>query len=128
MRSGDRGDQQPLEWETELAPPELADRWILSRFNRVALEVGDALTEYRLHEAATQILSLFWGDFCDWYIELTKPFVTAAEVRPEDRAVKRRLDVYARTQSATVTSDHAIHHRRAVATAATRRGDAQSAE
>jgi valyl-tRNA synthetase len=84
-------EQQPLEWETELAPPELADRWILSRFNRVALEVGDALAEYRLHEAATQIYHFFWGDFCDWYIELTKPYVTATEARPEDRAVKRRL-------------------------------------
>jgi valyl-tRNA synthetase len=84
-------DQQPLEWETELAAPELADRWILSRFNRVSLEVGDALAEFRLHEAATQIYHFFWGDFCDWYIELTKPFVTAAEARPEDRAVKRRL-------------------------------------
>ncbi|MEP7272010.1 MAG: valine--tRNA ligase, partial [Acidobacteriota bacterium] len=53
------GTGQNLEWETELAPPELADRWILSRFNRVALDVGDALAEYRLHEAASIIYHFF---------------------------------------------------------------------
>jgi valyl-tRNA synthetase len=35
---------EPLDWETELAPPELADQWILSRLDRVALEVHNALT------------------------------------------------------------------------------------
>ena len=82
---------QPLEWETEMAPPELADRWILSRFNKVALEVGDALAEFRLHEAAAIVYHFFWDDFCDWYIELSKPFVTAKEPRLQDRAVRRRL-------------------------------------
>ncbi|MBX3276929.1 MAG: valine--tRNA ligase [Acidobacteria bacterium] len=81
----------PLDWETELAPPEPADRWILSRFNRVALEVSDALAEFRLHEAAGLIYHFFWDDFCDWYIELSKPFVSSKDPTPADRAVKRRL-------------------------------------
>jgi valyl-tRNA synthetase len=53
--------------------PTLEDRWILSRFNRVAAEVNDALTTYRFHEAANRIYDFFWGEFCDWYIELIKP-------------------------------------------------------
>jgi len=51
----------------------IEDRWILSRFNRVSNEVNDALATYRFHEAANRIYDFFWGDFCDWYIELIKP-------------------------------------------------------
>src|SRR6185437_13618306 len=47
--------------------------WILSRFNRVATEVNEALEEYRFHEAAHLIYDFFWGQFCDWYLELIKP-------------------------------------------------------
>jgi valyl-tRNA synthetase len=51
----------------------LEDRWILSRFNRVAKQVHDALATFRFHEAANQIYDFFWGEFCDWYLELIKP-------------------------------------------------------
>ncbi len=51
----------------------LEDRWILSRFNRVVADVNDALATYRFHEAANRIYDFFWGDFCDWYLELIKP-------------------------------------------------------
>jgi valyl-tRNA synthetase len=51
----------------------LEDRWILSRFNRVTKEVNDALESFRFHEAANRIYDFFWGEFCDWYLELIKP-------------------------------------------------------
>jgi valyl-tRNA synthetase len=51
----------------------LEDRWILSRFNRVTAQVNDALATYRFHEAANRIYDFFWGEFCDWYLELIKP-------------------------------------------------------
>jgi len=51
----------------------LEDRWILSRFNRVTAEVNAALASYRFHEAANRIYDFFWGEFCDWYLELIKP-------------------------------------------------------
>ncbi len=51
----------------------LEDRWILSRFNRAAKDVNESLETYRFDEAATRIYDFFWGDFCDWYIELIKP-------------------------------------------------------
>src|ERR1700678_4285567 len=51
----------------------LEDRWILSRFNRVTAEVNEALKTYRFHEAANRIYDFFWGEFCDWYLELIKP-------------------------------------------------------
>jgi valyl-tRNA synthetase len=51
----------------------LEDRWILSRFNRAVSDVNDALATYRFHEAANRIYDFFWGEFCDWYLELIKP-------------------------------------------------------
>ena len=54
-------------------PVTLEDRWILSRFNRVAREMDEALATFRYHEAAHLIYDFFWGEFCDWYLELVKP-------------------------------------------------------
>jgi valyl-tRNA synthetase len=50
----------------------LEDRWILSRFNSVTRAVNEALPVYRFDEAANAIYDFFWGEFCDWYIELIK--------------------------------------------------------
>jgi valyl-tRNA synthetase len=63
------------EWEpvAGVAAAALEDRWILSRFHRVTKSVNAALESYRFHEAAHQIYDFFWGEFCDWYIELIKP-------------------------------------------------------
>jgi valyl-tRNA synthetase len=47
-------------------------RWITSRLHRVAGEMNEELAEYRFHEAANTIYSFFWGDFCDWYLEVVK--------------------------------------------------------
>ena len=51
----------------------LEDRWILSRFNRATRDVNESLQTYRFDESATRIYDFFWGDFCDWYLELIKP-------------------------------------------------------
>jgi valyl-tRNA synthetase len=57
----------------------LEDRWILSRFNSVANEIHYALEEYRFHEAANRVYDFFWGEFCDWYIELIKPRLSVTD-------------------------------------------------
>jgi valyl-tRNA synthetase len=57
----------------------LEDRWILSRFNSVAKNVQDSLTTYRFDEAANAIYDFFWGEFCDWYLELIKPRLAPEE-------------------------------------------------
>ncbi|MDQ2921598.1 MAG: valine--tRNA ligase [Acidobacteriota bacterium] len=61
--------------------PELAlhDRWILSRLNKTARDVREALAAYEFHEAVQTLYHFFWDDFCDWYIELTKSDVIAEE-------------------------------------------------
>ena len=50
----------------------LETRWIFSRLSTVAAEVHRALTDYRFDEAANAIYQFFWGEFCDWYLELVK--------------------------------------------------------
>jgi valyl-tRNA synthetase len=60
-------------------PKTLEDHWILSRFNRVARAVAGELEDYRFHEVANGIYDFFWGEFCDWYLELIKPRLNSAE-------------------------------------------------
>jgi valyl-tRNA synthetase len=57
----------------------LENRWIYSRFNRVAGEVNDSLAAYRFDEAANTVYKFFWGEFCDWYLEIIKPRLSGPE-------------------------------------------------
>ena len=50
----------------------LEDRWIFSRLNAVAAQANDHIDRFRYHEAANLLYHFFWGEFCDWYIELKK--------------------------------------------------------
>jgi valyl-tRNA synthetase len=50
----------------------LEARWIVSRLHRTSGEINQALGEYRFHEAANTLYTFFWGDFCDWYLEIVK--------------------------------------------------------
>lgn len=51
----------------------LADRWILSRLRATIKEVTANLESYELGEAARVVYEFTWNEFCDWYIELSKP-------------------------------------------------------
>jgi valyl-tRNA synthetase len=53
----------------------LADRWILSRLQRVTAEVDEALEAYRFSDAANAIYGFVWHEVCDWYIEVVKPYL-----------------------------------------------------
>ncbi len=48
------------------------DRWIVSRLDRVTVEVGEALESFELGEAQQKLYEFVWNDFCDWYIEMAK--------------------------------------------------------
>ena len=52
---------------------ETEDNWILSKLNRVVKEVCDNMDSFELGVAAGKIYDFIWDDYCDWYIELTKP-------------------------------------------------------
>jgi valyl-tRNA synthetase len=63
----------------ELAAPEL---WILARLSRAAAEVDGRLAAFRFDEACNRLYHFFWGDLCDWYIELAKPALMGEVPRP----------------------------------------------
>ncbi len=51
---------------------DLADRWILSEFNKTIIELNRALETYRINDATRVIYDFLWHEFCDWYIEIIK--------------------------------------------------------
>jgi valyl-tRNA synthetase len=50
-----------------------ADRWIRARLNQTVKSVHDNLATYRLDLAAQAMYEFTWHEFCDWYLELSKP-------------------------------------------------------
>ncbi len=62
-------------------PQELtgADRWILSRVNRLAKEVTENMDRFELGIAVQKVYDFLWDEFCDWYIEMVKPRLYAED-------------------------------------------------
>jgi valyl-tRNA synthetase len=72
----------------------LDDRWILSRFNRVAQQMNEALETYRFHEAAHVVYQFFWREYCDWYLELIKPRLAAADREQVRTAYSNLISIF----------------------------------
>lgn len=51
----------------------LADRWIISALQKAEAEVIDALDTFRFDQASTAAYEFIWNEYCDWYLELSKP-------------------------------------------------------
>ncbi|HYO46726.1 MAG TPA: valine--tRNA ligase [Gemmatimonadota bacterium] len=56
--------------EAGLEPP---DRWILHRLDETSATVDRALAAFRMNDAAQAVYDFLWHDYCDWYIEWSKP-------------------------------------------------------
>jgi valyl-tRNA synthetase len=54
---------------------DLADKWIVSRFNRTSKQITESLESFRFNDAAHLAYDFVWHDFCDWYLEIIKPRV-----------------------------------------------------
>ena len=52
---------------------EPADKWIISKLNRLVKEVTDNMEKYELGIAVQKVYDFIWDEFCDWYIEMVKP-------------------------------------------------------
>ena len=50
-----------------------ADKWILSKVNKLAEEVTENMDKYELGIAVQKVYDFIWEEFCDWYIEMVKP-------------------------------------------------------
>lgn len=58
-----------------------ADKWIISKLNHVVREVTVNMEKYELGLASAALYDFVWSDFCDWYIELTKPVLYGEDDR-----------------------------------------------
>jgi valyl-tRNA synthetase len=66
---------------------ELADRWILSRYNKAVSRITAALDEFHFHEAIDAAYSFFWKEYCDWYLELIKPRLNGDDTEAKKTAL-----------------------------------------
>jgi valyl-tRNA synthetase len=70
----------------------LADRWILSRLQRTVATVNEAIHGYRFDLAAQAIYDFTWNEYCDWYLELSKPVLTSGDASAEqERGTRQTL-------------------------------------
>jgi len=64
------------------ADPSVADRWIRSRFGETIAAAERGFADYRLDLVAQALYEFTWHEFCDWYLELTKPVLNDAGSSP----------------------------------------------
>jgi valyl-tRNA synthetase len=69
----------------------LSDRWILSRLNTVTREVTAALAEYRFNDVASGLYQFIWHEYCDWYLELSKPALNEEKGSARRKAAQTAL-------------------------------------
>jgi len=71
--AGIRVSRSELVNEPSLSNTSLTEElWIVSRLRKTAKSIDTALTNYRFDDAANLFYQFFWGDFCDWYLEIVK--------------------------------------------------------
>ncbi len=63
---------KPGHWQGEV-PKDLGSRWINSRLQATIETVTRALDKYEFESATSAIYGFVWGDYCDWYLEVSKP-------------------------------------------------------
>ena len=70
----------------------LADRWIWAKFQQTLQEFEQAIGDYRFDIAAQAVYEFTWNQFCDWYLELTKPVLNNdASSEAEKRGTRHTL-------------------------------------
>lgn len=73
--------------EVELS---LADRWIISQLQKTAAQVTKAMDEYRFDHASQALYEFVWNEYCDWYLELSKPVLWEDDVQGSTNAAGDR--------------------------------------
>ena len=64
-----------------------ADKWILTRLNDVVKDVTINLNKYEIGLAAARLYDFTWTEFCDWYIEMSKPLLYGGNKKDHSHAV-----------------------------------------
>ncbi|MEH6610997.1 MAG: valine--tRNA ligase [Halioglobus sp.] len=83
---GEDCDQQDM-GELELS---LADRWIIGRLQETETAVAQAVEQYRFDLASQALYEFIWNEYCDWYLELSKPVLWDENASSEAKRGTRR--------------------------------------
>ncbi|HEX4045209.1 MAG TPA: valine--tRNA ligase, partial [Gammaproteobacteria bacterium] len=93
--------QQSADTEAKMVPEKilspassLADRWILSRLQKTIQAAHAALTQYRFDLFGQALYDFTWNEFCDWYLELSKPILTAEQSTAAELTQSRYTLIY----------------------------------
>jgi len=96
-------DHEPVEWSAhagedwsaeapiDFEAASMAERWIISRLEETIDEVQAALEDYRFDDVAQTLYDFIWHEFCDWYIELSKPTLYDGEDESQKAAARATL-------------------------------------
>ncbi|MGO2007355.1 valine--tRNA ligase [Vreelandella alkaliphila] len=68
----------------------LADRWIISQLQKTETQVTKAMDEYRFDHASQALYEFVWNEYCDWYLELSKPVLWDENASEEAKRGTRR--------------------------------------
>ncbi len=76
---------------SSIAPEHLsiADKWISSRFEQTAKTIEESMENYRFDLAAQSLQEFIWNEYCDWYVELSKPVLWDEENNPNEAQATR---------------------------------------
>ena len=61
----------------------IADKWIISRFEQTAKSIEESMENYRFDLASQTLHEFIWNEYCDWYVELSKPVLWDEDNNPE---------------------------------------------
>ncbi|PCI76652.1 MAG: valine--tRNA ligase [SAR86 cluster bacterium] len=67
----------------------IADKWISSRFEQTASSIEECMENYRFDLAAQTLQEFIWNEYCDWYVELSKPVLWDEENKPNEAQATR---------------------------------------
>ena len=84
--------EKPEEYDEDKLMP--IDRWILERVNETTIKATEMLNHFEIGQARHEIDTLFWSDFCDYYIEIAKERLYQPEKHGAEQKYSGQIALY----------------------------------
>lgn len=84
-------EDKPVAPDLDPAQLSIADRWIMSQFEHTASTVEQAMADFRFDLVSQTLHEFIWNEYCDWYVELSKPILWDEDANPEAAQTTRRV-------------------------------------